>query len=618
MVLEMQQTTMMNKLKYTLLLGMVFCATLFTGCSDDDEAAPDLAGKGEVTFKFERNTVYSISTLEEMARLKVTLEKDGKEVVLETVNLAGDETQLTSDVIAVEEGTYLVKKYTAYNKKGTQVQEAYLDTDNTLVVKQDEPVVFSFPVSIRFIYVNNQLRNQLFGLCAEILGEDSTAWPKTWRIENEDLREWENLEFEVDDYGEILYLSGIVFNSKAFPGMKKMPKVISTFPTLETLTILDIPEFEELPDNLYESGITDILIKNTGFKVFPENIGKMRKLMSLSVVNSKLTELPASLGDLTDLQAVDFCGNDITEFPAVLAEKWENLLSLRMTDTKLTTLPDNFFKMKKVVTYDLRNNPTLTSLPETRGENIYLGAIYLDGCGFTSLPKIATGRIVSLSMANNQITSLSEADVNALSKSLRSLILSGNPIGSFPRMESEGMQELDLSNCGLSVIPDLTGMPNLHILRVAKSTIQRVEDNTFARNEKFAVLDLADNANLTYFSNNAGFTQQKQRIDGLEGVLLVGNPVIDKTEVYKPAYLKSVNVNNCPQLVWQVPGTWCHIQGGIIENKEEYAIPPRNVIVYNVGSPGVTRAQCLYEECQEDYTLPRDFDEWFENLKNKD
>lgn len=40
---------------------------------------------------------------------------------------------------------------------------------------------------------------------------------KTWRVENEDLLTWENLEFEVDDYGNISYLATIIFDNKRSP-----------------------------------------------------------------------------------------------------------------------------------------------------------------------------------------------------------------------------------------------------------------------------------------------------------------------------------------------------------------------------------------------------------------
>ena len=153
-------------------------------------------------------------------------------------------------------------KYTAYNNKGVQVQEAYLDDNNTLSVEHGVMQTFYFPVSIRFVYINNEIRNMLFGVCAEALGNDSTKWPKSWRVENEDLLTWENLEFEVDDYGEISYLACIIFDGKTFPGMKKLPATVSLFPTLEGIQIMDIPEFEELPDNMDKSPLYSIMIMN--------------------------------------------------------------------------------------------------------------------------------------------------------------------------------------------------------------------------------------------------------------------------------------------------------------------------------------------------------------------
>ena len=262
---------MTKYMKATLLFCFMVCAALFTGCSDDDEVATLAEGQGEVTFKFVRNKVFTISTLEDMARLKVTLEKDGKKINLKTVDLTGNEDELTSEVLALEEGTYQVVKYVAYNNKGAQIQEAYVDDENNITVKHGEMATFYFPVSIRFVYVNNQLRNQLFGLCEQVLGTDSTKWPKTWRVENEDLLTWENLEFEVDDYGNISYLATIIFDNKAFPGMKKLPELISTFSTLEGIQIMNIPEFEELPESLDKSTLYSILIMNTGFKAFPKN-----------------------------------------------------------------------------------------------------------------------------------------------------------------------------------------------------------------------------------------------------------------------------------------------------------------------------------------------------------
>lgn len=594
---------MTTHIKNILLLCLMFCSTIFVSCSDDDTdgVTPLPEGQGEVTFKFVRNKVYSISTLEEMARLKVTLEKDGQKITLPTVDLKGDVDSLSSSAVRLENGEYKVVKYIAYNNKGTQVQEAYLDDNNTLTVEHGVMHTFYFPVSIRFVYINNELRNMLFGVCAEVLGNDSTKWPKSWRVENEDLLTWENLEFVVDDYGQISYLANIIFDGKTFPGMKKLPATVSLFPTLEGIQIMDIPEFEELPDNLDKSSLFYIMVMNTGLKAFPKNFEKMKNLRSLSIINSKLTELPVRLGELPEVRDVEISGNEIADFPAELAEKWQKVVALRMNNTKLTSLPENIFGMKKVSTFDFRDNPGLNSLPVSRGEKTYMGGLFLDNCSFTSIPEIANTRMRTLSLANNKITSVSQEVLNGLSNQLLTLILDGNKIASFPQMKSASLTELSLNNCGLTRIPDLSKLPELCVLSMNNNDIKEVPTGTFTDCPKMAILDFSNNPNLTSFSEDAG-------------IKLVAQPNEGGEQVEKPYYLNCVNVDNCPSLVWEVPATWCCIKNFYIWNKEEQALPERNVIVYNRGSKGVTRAECPVCHKSE-YSFPETLDEIIAGLK---
>lgn len=598
-------------MKYTkeiLLSCLMLCAALFTGCSDEDNENALPIGQGEVTFKFARNKVYTISTLEDMARLKVTLEKDGKTMVLSNIDLSGNEEELTSSVSRLEEGTYKVVKYIAYNNRGAQVMEAYVDDENTFTVVHGEMATFYFPVDIRIVLVNNQLRNMLFGLCTEALGSDSTKWPKTWRVENEDLLTWENLEFEVDDYGAILYLATIIFDNKTFPGMKKLPKTIADFITIEGIQIRDIPEFEELPDNLDKSALSSMLIMNTGLKAFPKNFEKMENLRSLTIVNSKLTELPVRLADLESARDVEISGNEISEFPAELAKKWQKMVTLRMNDTKLSSLPAEIFSMKNVSTFDFRNNKNLSSLAEVRGEGTHLGGLLLDGCAFTSIPKIATTRMRTLTLADNKITSVSKEELDALSDQLLTLHLDGNQINSFPKMESGSLIELSLNNCGLTAIPDLSGLPALCVLSANHNKITEVADNTFSRNEKLAILNLSDNAQLATFSNNAGFALKEQTNESKDG------EITETDKASKPFYLNCVNVDNCPNLTWTVPATWCCIKNFYVWNKEDLSLPVRNVIVYNRGSNGVTREECPI--CKKtEYRFSKTLDEILEELK---
>lgn len=578
----------------SFLYCLVICVAMFTACGDDDNAPEALGqGQGEVIFSFERNQVYDISSLEEMVRLKVTLEKDGEAITLPAFDLKGDKNVMSSEPIRLDNGTYIVKKYVAFNNRGMMVQEAYLESGNLLTVEHGQVVNFYFPIDIRVMYSNNLLRSTLFGICTEVFGNDSTLWPKTWREENDDFLTWENLDFATDDYGNVMYLAEITFDGKFAP-MKKLPSAVAEMATLESIVIRDIPGFEELPDNMYHSNIGSLTILNTGLKTFPDNFGKMAQLGSLTVINSALTEVPASLGGLKKLYAVDLSGNEVTSIPAELASGWNQMRSLRMMDTKLTAVPAEILKAEHIASLDLRGNTLLTSLPDVTPA-ISLTTLLLDGCGFSEIPALVKkSNLRLLSMTDNKVGTL---NAGMLDTDMQMLLMDGNPLQGFNGIAHSKLSELSLNRCGLSVIPDLSGTPALTWLHMAGNELTSVPANVFNGCPRIAYLNLADNARLTSISDDAGFGKDAEN---------------------KPRYLYSVNVDNCPALKWTVPATWNHIGQSdvIIANKEDSPLGERQVVVWHRGSNGVTRAACGKEGCHINHdNLPKDFEQWLESIK---
>ena len=79
-----------------------------------------------------------------------------------------------------------------------------------------------------------------------------------------------------------------------------------------------------------------------------------------------------------------------------------------------------------------------------------------------------------------------------------------------------------------------------------------------------------------------------------------------------------MNVDDCPNLTWEVPETWCCIKNFYEWNKEELELPVRNVIVYNRGSKNVVRHECPV--CKVDgqprvYSFPKTLEEIIAGLK---
>ena len=92
----------------------------------------------------------------------------------------------------------------------------------------------------------------------------------------------------------------------------------------------------------------------------------------------------------------------------------------------------------------------------------------------------------------------------------------------------------------------------------------------------------------------------------------------DQTEVTvsKPYYLGSVNVDNCPNLVWKIPETWCCIKNINVGSKDDIELPRRAVVVYNRNSPKVTRDVCPV--CGRSiYEIPKSFEEQLQEVKER-
>ena len=573
-----------NYLFYCLLLF----SALFVGCKDDNFDNPPLEeGQGEITFRFFEHTVYTIDDITDVARLKVTIKKDGEDenIVLPTIDVKADGEEMVSDVLRLDVGNYTVIRYVAYDNKGDQLHEMYLpdSSENTFSITHDQATAFYFPVNVLEILSADMLKNKLFGLCTEIFGPDSTLWPKTWREENEDITKWENLEYDEDEQ----YLAGIVFDEK-FKGMKKLPANIARFTTLENIMIRDIPEFEELPVELSESNLQSIEIINTSLKSLPENL-YIKHLYKISIIDSKLTEFPTCLSNHEELEMLDLVGNEISQIPEDAFTKLEKMSQLRIQHTKISSLPANTFTaLYRVYTFDFRWNENLSSLPtEVPSTRTKFQGLLLDGCAFTDIPDVGANiqELRNLSMADNKLTSI---DFNKLkineNPNLDQLFFDGNKLTSFgvPTDNNTSIILLSLNNCGLTEIPDLSKWENLCYFSAANNNITTVADNAFKKNEKLSVIDLSGNTGLSTVPEN-DFGVYTKTVNG-------------RTEV--PVDLKSLNLDGCTSLEWTVPSNWCCLEGDVMfggnGNKQ---LPDYPVIVYNRNAPGVTYEKCWNDDC---------------------
>ncbi|MEG1379222.1 MAG: leucine-rich repeat domain-containing protein [Bacteroidales bacterium] len=448
------------KNKISIILFSLFI--VFTSCKDNEENLM-LKGEGEITFAFSKITVYDLSALLEIASLKVVLEKDGEKIIIENLNMEGNDEQIYSTVSPrFAAGVYTIVSYRIFDNTGTLISDVVLEKENQIEVIAGERTTFNIPLKFTSVVVTNNLKNTLIGILRETYGTDSTQWPSfvpNWHPDI-DFEDWENLGFSYDDYGNIEYLQSIRFDEK-FAGMKKIPEFLSNLITLESIVVENL-DLEELPQSIGQMNLGSLLLKNTRLKKLPSSIG-LTKIGSLGIINSDITELPDEIGEMEKLIFLTLVGNKFTAMPTSLLN-CRNLDAFVFSDSEITSLPEDIFeKLSKVSTFDFSGNKSLSKLPSaTPPAKSNMRGLFLDNCGFTEIPaSVRNNQLLrTLRMDNNQITKLDGTEFSQMTN-LSTLSLNGNSLSEFPKIESESMLFLSLNHTGLKELPDLSGMPFL-------------------------------------------------------------------------------------------------------------------------------------------------------------
>lgn len=471
--------------KYFLLVSTFILG--LTACSNDTDDIMPGSSQGQVRFQFKKITTWGISELQEMKSIKLVLAKDGERIVTPSLSLNGTADSLSADLFILEQGPYKVIEYKTFGADASLLLDVELDDKNEFEVKAGAVTDFSLQVKIKETIIQNNVRNSLFAICVEAFGPDSANWPPTWRNANP-LKNWENLEFETDDYDNITALVALTLD-KTFAPLKKLPSSIANLPTLENLIITDIA-LEELPENMGDTYITGLTIRNTNLKSFPASMRKL-DLHGILLDGNKLTEYPEFLSTQKNLNLVHIYNEAITEIPASIAQN-EMLSSLNLCNLQLTSLPDVFDRLFRISILNVSGNKGLSQLPATIKEaqfgnqGSYLRGIFAKDCGFTQIPaEVITPKFLQLDFSGNPIKSISKEEIEAMTN-LYSLELNNVALTSFPKLEKESMRMLSLINTGLTPADvDRTGMPNLYSVQQGNDGATYTYDFLFFTQEQF-------------------------------------------------------------------------------------------------------------------------------------
>lgn len=544
---------------FVLLFGF---AALFTGCSKDDAAGGSAVTEG-VIFRFERRAIYKTG-VNEIGSVKITLMKGTEKVILPSSPLSGGEDQVFTNPFSLPVGEYSITGYIAYDRGQNYLFEIDLTTDDenvktSFTVEPSTVVTFPVPVKTREVLNQNFIRNALMGLCLEVFGEDQSVWP--WDPKKYPYPDWEGLEFEVDDYGNPMYISGIYFaglkdgEPTPWVQMTALPDgTVSRISTITNLTFTDLPNLRALPSDLNKMPeLYGLTLVDTGIETLPETLGGFKALQSLTVVNGSLKEVPQGVDKLVELRVLHLRGNQLARFDTPLGNLTK-LQSVDLSNNPLESIGDGVFTVDAKFSELVLTGTKLSSLPANLGQRSLLRGVYLTDSQFTSVPSALRNHtgLLTLYLGGNPMTSVSASDFAGITK-LETLSLRGIQFGTLPRLNIPKLILLDLLGCGLTTAPDLSGLPELRSLYLGANKFSTLPANYFINNPLMRILNLSNSPQLTTFgSPDLGLKAKiSETVDGF----------------------KWIEVENCPSLRWVTPAAWQCFDGRENTNPGTQLVP---------------------------------------------
>lgn len=455
--------------KNFILTFVMFLAVGLSVCSCEKDIDGIPANHGEVSFRFDKITTYdAVNELTDIESIIIVLSKNEHDIILPSLLISGTNEMISTKLHALEEGTYKVKSYVAYDRNANIILESGKVKDNEFIIIAGQKIDFNMPIMVKDVIVPNNIKNVLLGICIDTFGPDTLNWKVSWR-DNKDIDKWENIEFNYDEFNEIVGVLAVTFDDK-FAEMTYLNPSIINLGSLESLVIRD-NNLEFLPEEIGKMNIHSLTIMNTNISFLPES-AKLLNLGDLTLKGNKFTEFPDVIPTLEDISLLTIIDENISSIPEEIGNLGK-LRALTINGTNITSLPNVFDKLFRISTLNFSNNKNLTSLPATikperHGRQLsYLRAIHLNDCGFTSIPQeLISPKFKLLSLGNNKITTVDKLSIESL-PNLHTLVLDGNSLSSFPMINSESIAMLSLINTGLSRADvDSSGMPSLVTDRV--------------------------------------------------------------------------------------------------------------------------------------------------------
>ncbi|KAI5286295.1 cysteinyl-tRNA synthetase [Ascosphaera aggregata] len=252
------------------------------------------------------------------------------------------------------------------------------------------------------------------------------------------------------------------------------------------------------------------------------NLNELHTLVSLKMANNKLATLPNYFAEFPSLRSLNISSNSFTEFPWILSQV-SSLVELDISFNKVTRFPSvgNLTALERLW---ITNNQLRGKLPQEFKNLTSLKEIDARFNKISSIDNLSTlPRLEQLFVGHNAISQF---------------------VGSFPKL-----QLLYLDHCPVTIFDINEPMPTLHTLNLASAKLAQLKEDIFARVPNLTKLMLNKNR-LSSLSPQIGLLQKLEYLSMVENRVTELPSTIGCLTSLKYLNLRECNLQNLPAEIW--------------------------------------------------------------------
>ncbi|KAL1311540.1 hypothetical protein AAFC00_001660 [Neodothiora populina] len=305
---------------------------------------------------------------------------------------------------------------------------------------------------------------------------------------------------------------------------------------------LDIPkDFIQSCTNLREIKYTS----NEAWRL-PPGISLASKLTMLDVSNNRLEQMQhADLHKLHNLISLKLSNNKLTSLPAYFG-CYQALRSLNLASNFLDEFPDFLCELKTLVDLDISFN-SISALPKI-GKLTNLERLYATNNKLSGAFPSSFSNLVNLTQIDVRFNSITNIDIMAQLPKLETLMVGHNSISafemSFHRMKVLTMDHNPVTRFGLNM-----PVPTLSVLNLASAKLSQLPDDLFAKMPSITKLVL-DKNHFVALSHLVGRLGKLEHLSVAKNLLNALPADIGRLQELKYFDVRENNLGKLPAEIW--------------------------------------------------------------------